>query len=257
MSESTAAATFEVRGRVGIITLNRPEARNAANRAMALAVAAALDELDARDDLSVGVLTGAGGTFCAGMDLRAYVSGELPMVEGRGFLGLAQAPPRTPLIAAVEGHALAGGFEAVLACDLVVAGEDATFGLPEVRRGLVAGGGGLVNLPDKIQPNLAMELLLTGASVTAARAAEVGLVNRVVPSGTALESALELAEAIAANGPLAVRVAKQVVTQSRGWPRDERFARQRELILPVFDSADAKEGARAFSERRVPVWTGR
>lgn len=251
-----SAATFEVRGRVGIITLNRPAARNAANRAMGLAVAAALDELDARDDLSVGVLTGAGGTFCAGMDLRAYVTGELPMVDGRGFLGLVQATPSTPLIAAVEGHALAGGFEAVLACDLVVAAQDATFGLPEVRRGLVAGAGGLMNLPEKIHPNLAMEFLLTGAPITAARATEVGLVNRLASPGRALEVALELAETIAANGPMAVRVAKQVVTESRSWPRDERFDRQRELIVPVFESADAKEGARAFAERRDPVWVG-
>ena len=247
----------EFGGGVAVITLNRPDARNAINRAVAEAVAAALDVLDARDDLSVGILTGAGGSFSAGMDLKAFLTGELPVVEGRGLCGLTEAPPAKPLIAAVEGHALAGGFEIALACDLIVAAEDARFGLPESRRGLIAAGGGLLRLPERIPYQVAMELALTGDILDAPRAHALGLVNRLTPTGGALDGAWQLAAAIAANGPLAVRATKQVLVEAPGWPAAERWARQRRITEPVFGSEDAQEGARAFAEKRAPRWNGR
>ncbi|WP_435113108.1 crotonase/enoyl-CoA hydratase family protein [Nocardiopsis synnemataformans] len=241
---------------VAVITINRPQARNAVNAAVAARVAEALDDLDARKDLSVGVITGAGGTFCAGMDLKAFMRGEVPLVEGRGFGGFAERPPRKPLIAAVEGYALAGGFEAVLACDLVVAAEDARFGIPEVKRGLVAGAGGLLRLQHRIPRNIAMEFALTGDFVEAPRLAELGLVNRVTASGGALAGARELAARITANGPLAVRVSKEVITSSDDWSTERMWEKQNELTGPVFVSQDAMEGAAAFAEKRAPVWRG-
>ncbi|NYH53425.1 enoyl-CoA hydratase [Nocardiopsis arvandica] len=241
---------------VAVITINRPGAKNAVNAAVAAQVAEALDDLDARKDLSVGVITGAGGTFCAGMDLKAFMKGEVPIVEGRGFGGFAERGPRKPLIAAVEGYALAGGFEAVLACDLVVAAEDARFGIPEVKRGLVAGAGGLLRLHHRIPRNIAMEFALTGDFVGAPRLAELGLVNHVTASGGALEGARELAARITANGPLAVRVSKEVITSSDDWSTEEMWERQNELAGPVFVSQDAMEGAAAFAEKRAPVWKG-
>jgi enoyl-CoA hydratase len=241
---------------VAVITINRPQAKNAVNAAVAARVAEALDDLDARKDLSVGIITGAGGTFCAGMDLKAFMRGEVPLVEGRGFGGFAERPPRKPLIAAVEGYALAGGFEAVLACDLVVAAEDARFGIPEVKRGLVAGAGGLLRLQHRIPRNIAMEFALTGDFVDAPRLAELGLVNRVTPSGGALAGARELAARITANGPLAVRVSKEVITSSDDWSTEQMWEKQNELTGPVFVSQDAMEGAAAFAEKRAPVWKG-
>ncbi|WP_150249598.1 crotonase/enoyl-CoA hydratase family protein [Nocardiopsis deserti] len=241
---------------VAVITINRPQARNAVNAAVAARVAEALDDLDARRDLSVGIITGAGGTFCAGMDLKAFMRGEVPLVEGRGFGGFAERPPRKPLIAAVEGYALAGGFEAVLACDLVVAAEDARFGIPEVKRGLVAGAGGLLRLQHRIPRNIAMEFALTGDFVEAPRLAELGLVNRVTASGGALTGARELAARITANGPLAVRVSKEVITSSGDWSTERMWEKQNELTGPVFVSQDAMEGAAAFAEKRAPVWRG-
>jgi enoyl-CoA hydratase len=246
----------ERRGHVQVITVNRPEARNALDGAAARALAAAADELDADDALRVGVITGAGGTFCAGMDLKAWMRGDTPMIAGRGFGGITMTPPRKPLIAAVEGYALAGGFELMLACDLVVAGGGSTFGVPEVKRALVAGGGAALLLPQRIPFALAMELLLTGDPISAARAAELGLVNRVVPDGEALAGALALAEAIAANGPLAVAVTKQIARGQANWTVEEGWQRQNELFKPVFESADAREGATAFAEKRAPVWRG-
>ncbi|KAA9150214.1 crotonase/enoyl-CoA hydratase family protein [Amycolatopsis acidicola] len=245
----------EARDGVLVVTLNRPEAKNAANREMAEAVAEAMTELDRRDDLAVGVLTGAGGTFCAGMDLKAFLRGESPVVPGRGFLGLVEAPPEKPLIAAVEGYALAGGCEAVLAADLVVASPSAKFGLPEVKRGLVAAAGGLMRLPRRIPPAIATELALTGDLFDAERAYALGLVNRLAEE--ALPEALALARRIAANGPLAVRASKRIIRESADWPQAEMFGRQREISGPVFASADAKEGASAFAEKRAPVWRGR
>ncbi|HEX4818137.1 MAG TPA: crotonase/enoyl-CoA hydratase family protein [Nonomuraea sp.] len=240
-----------------VITINRPKARNAINSSVAEGIAAAMDELDGRQDLKVGIITGAGDVFCAGMDLKAFLRGERPYVPGRGFAGLVEAPPRKPLIAAVEGYAVAGGCELVLASDLVVAAQNARFGLPEVRRGLVAAGGGLLRLPQRIPYQVAMELALTGDFLTAERAYALGLVNRLTAPGEALAEAWRLAAAIAANGPLAVRVTKQVLVESRGWPAEAAFGRQRELIAPIFTSDDAQEGARAFAEKRAPVWVGR
>lgn len=246
----------EVRDGVLIVTINRPEAKNAMSKAAAEGIAAAMDRLDAEDDLRVGVLTGAGGTFCSGMDLKGFLRGESPSIEGRGFGGIVQKPPAKPLIAAVEGYALAGGLELMIACDLVVANKHAKFGIPEVKRGLVAAAGGVMMLPDQIPERVAMELALTGDFIGAERAYQLGLINRVV-DGSALDAALELAARIAENGPLAVRVSKQILRESRGWSMDERYDRQAQLIGPVFVSADAREGSLAFAEKRKPNWTGK
>lgn len=247
----------ERRGSVQVITINRPAARNALDRAVAQAVAAAVDELDASDDLRVGVLTGAGGTFSAGMDLKAFLRGESPAIEGRGLCGITMTPPRKPLIGAVEGWALAGGFELLLACDLVVAARTAKFGVPEVKRSLVAAGGAALLLPRRVPYAVALELLLTGEPLTADRAAAIGLVNQVVDEGQALPAATELAERIAQNGPLAVAATKAIARSSADWTMEQGWDEQNKIIRPVFDSADAKEGATAFAEKRAPVWRGR
>lgn len=247
----------EVRGNVLVMTMNRAEARNAMDLATAQALAAALDELDARDDLRLGILTGAGGTFCSGMDLKGFLRGEKPSVEGRGFGGLTERPPRKVLIAAVEGYALAGGFELVLSCDLVVASKAAKFGLPEVKRGLVASAGGLIRLPRRVPFHVAMEFALTGDMLSAEKAQAYGLVNRLAEPGQALDEAFKLAATVAANGPLAVATSKRIVTESSDWSREEMFERQRPIAAPVFVSADAREGSAAFAEKRAPNWTGR
>jgi enoyl-CoA hydratase len=251
------AVLTERREDVLVITLNRPEARNAVNLAVAEGLAAAVDALDADDALSVGVLTGAGGAFCAGMDLKAFVAGEQPFVDGRGFAGIVQRPPRKPLIAAIEGFAVAGGLEVALACDLVVAARGARLGVPEVKRSLVAAGGALRRLPERIPYGVAMELALTGDPISAERAAELGLVNRLAEPGEAVAGALELAAAVAANGPLALAATKAILTRQRDWGDEEFWARQDELAGPVFASHDAREGATAFAEKRAPRWTGR
>jgi enoyl-CoA hydratase len=242
---------------IAVITINRPEARNAVNRAVAVALAAALDELDARDDIAVGVITGAAGTFCAGMDLKAFLTGELPSVDGRGFGGLTMAPPAKPLVAAVEGYALAGGCEIVLACDMVVAAQNARFGIPEVTRGLVAAAGGLLRLPRRIPYQVAMEFALTGEMMEAPRAHELGLVNRLTPPGEALAGALQLARTVAKNAPLAVRTTKRVIVSSGAWSPEQMWERQTEMIAHIFTTEDAREGARAFAEKRAPNWQGR
>ncbi|MFI0961265.1 crotonase/enoyl-CoA hydratase family protein [Streptomyces sp. NPDC021080] len=247
----------EYSGGVAVITINRPEARNALNAEVAQGIAAALDELESRDDLVVGIITGASGSFCAGMDLKAFLMGESPSIPGRGLVGLTQAPPSKPLIAAVEGYALAGGCEIALACDLVVAADNARFGIPEVKRGLVAAGGGLLRLPRRIPYQIAMEIALTGEFLDAERAHHLGLVNRLTEAGGALAGARALASAIVANGPLAVRATKQVIARADEWPADEFWTRQRAIIDPVFASDDAKEGARAFAEKRAPRWTAK
>jgi enoyl-CoA hydratase len=246
----------EVSDGVGVITINRPEARTAVNGAVARGIAAAVDELDGRADVRVLILTGAGGTFSAGMDLKGFLAGDAPVVEGRGFGGIVERPPVKPVIAAVEGYALAGGFELALACDLVVAAETARFGLPEVRRGLVAAAGGLLRLPQRIPYHLAMEIALTGAHYPAQRLVEAGLVNQVVPEGEALVSAAELARRIAQNAPLALAATKRVIAHAADWDSGQAFARQSEIISPVFGSADAMEGALAFAEKRPPNWRG-
>jgi enoyl-CoA hydratase len=255
MSEENPVLT-EVRGNVLIVTLNRPEAKNAANKALAEQVAAAMDRLDSDDSLFVGIITGAGGTFCSGMDLKGFLRGETPVVAGRGFAGLTEAPPKKPLIAAVDGYALAGGMEIVLACDLIVANKDAKFGIPEVKRGLAAGAGGLIRLPRQVPYRVAMELALTGDFYGAEQAKEWGLVNRIT-DGVALDAALALAETIAANGPLAVKASKEIVAQSRLWTDDEMWSNQTKAIGHVFVSEDAREGAAAFAEKRKPNWKGK
>lgn len=252
----TEEVLTEVDDGVLIVTINRPEAKNAMTKAAAEGIAAAMDRLDAEDDLRVAILTGAGGTFCSGMDLKGFLRGESPIVEGRGFGGVVQTPPKKPLIAAVEGYALAGGLELMIACDLVVANTGAKFGIPEAKRGLVAAAGGVMMLPDQIPERVAMELALTGDFIGADRAYELGMINRVT-DGSALEGAKELAAKIAENGPLAVRVSKQIIRESRGWPMGERYKRQAELIAPVFVSEDAREGAAAFAEKRKPDWKGK
>lgn len=246
----------EERGRILIITINRAQARNAINASVTHGVGAALDELDSRKDLSIGILTGAGGTFSAGMDLKAFLRGEDVTLPGRGLAGMTEAAPRKPMIAAVEGYALAGGCELMLACDLVVAASDAKFGIPEVKRGLVAGAGGLIRLPRRIPYQLAMEYALTGDFFSATQAHRCGLINRLTEPGQALAGAIELAERITANAPLAIQATKEIITRSADWRSDEAFAAQRKIMAPVFSSADAKEGALAFAEKREPVWRG-
>ncbi len=255
-TSSSSSVRTERQGAVLVITISRSEVRNAIDRVTSEALARAFDELDADPALTVGILTGDGGHFCTGMDLKAFLRGERVELPGRGLAGIAQTPPAKPVIAAVEGYALAGGCEIALACDLVVASEAAQFGIPEVKRGLIAGSGGLLRLPQRIPPQIAMELALTGDLLPATEARQWGLVNRLVPAGGALAAALELAQRIAANGPLAVRVAKQVVAESPTWPADQVWARQDALLEEVIGSNDAREGALAFAEKRAPAWTG-
>jgi len=255
--EADAPVLTERRGRVLTITINRPDQRNAVNAAVAEGIAAATDELDGDPELSVGVLTGAGKGFCAGMDLKAFVAGERPHVPGRGFGGIAERPPAKPMIAAIEGFAVAGGLELALACDLIVASRGARLGIPEVKRSLVAAGGALLRLPRALPRNVALEMALTGDPLDAERAHALGLVNRLTEPGEALGTAQALADGIAANGPLALAATKRVVAESADWPDTEFFERQRALIDPVFNSEDAREGATAFTERRDPVWKGR
>ncbi len=246
----------EVDDGIAVITINRPQARNAVNGAVARGIAAAVEEFDASADVRVLVLTGAGGSFCAGMDLKGFLAGDAPTAPGRGFGGIAERPPVKPVIAAVEGYALAGGFELALACDLIVASQDAKFGLPEVRRGLVAGAGGLLRLPRRIPYHLAMEVALTGEHFPAERLHQAGLVSRLVPAGQALAAARDLAARVALGAPLALAATKRVIVESSDWENGEAFARQGEIISPVFSSADAMEGAIAFAEKRPPAWRG-
>lgn len=253
---SSAVITEEDEG-VLVVSIDRPQARNAVNAEVARGIATAMDRLDSTRELRVGIITGTGGTFCSGMDLKAYAGGEHAMIRGRGFAGLVERPPTKPLIAAIEGHALAGGFEIVLACDLVVAAEGASFGIPEARRGLVAAGGGLLRLPSRIPYHHAMELALLGDAVPAARMHEFGLVNRLVPDGEALAEAVAMARRITANAPLATAAGKRIIVESAQWAADEVWARQKEIAGPVLRSADAREGAVAFTEKRAPKWRGR
>ncbi len=249
---------LEVADRIATLTIDRPAVRNAIDRATAEAIAAALDEVDARDDVTVAILTGAGGGFSAGMDLKAYAAtGDRPISETRGGFGIVERPPEKPILAAVEGACLGGGFEIALACDVIVAADDAKLGLPEVKRGLVATAGGVLRLPRRLPRNVAMELVITGDLISARRAHDLGLVAEVVTPGTALQAAMALARRVAVNAPLAVRTAKRLVVASPNWPEDEAFARQAPIAQPVRDSRDALEGARAFVEKRAPVWQGR
>lgn len=252
----TSTVLVEIRDNVQIMTLSNVPARNAATLEMAEAMAAALDELERNPALQVGIVTGAGGTFCAGMDLKGFLQGKRPSIPGRGFCGITQQTPQKPLIAAVEGYALAGGFEIALACDLIVAAHTAKFGLPEVKRGLAATAGGLLRLPRRLPYHIAMECILTGDMLGAERAHAYGLVNRLTEPGQALEAALELARTVAANGPLSLIASKRVAQESADWPQAEMFERQSAITTPVFTSQDAREGAAAFAEKRLPVWRG-
>jgi len=256
MNDQPAVLT-ERRERILLITINRPDQRNAVNAAVARGIADALDELDGNTELTLGVLTGAGKGFCAGMDLKAFVTGEHPYADDRGFAGITQRASVKPLIAAIEGFAVAGGLEVALSCDLIVAARGAKLGIPEVKRSLVAAGGGLLRLPRVLPRTIAMELALTGDPIDAERAFELGLVNRLAEPGHALEAALELAGAIAQNGPLALAATKRILVESVDWPEAEFFSRQGEITGPVMASEDAREGATAFAEKRAPVWHGR
>jgi enoyl-CoA hydratase/carnithine racemase len=265
MSDTNAAPTSEepvVRerhGRVELLRLNRPAARNAIDGPTSIALGRALEELASDDDVWVVVLTGTGDkAFSAGMDLKAFVSGQAGdiMSAEHGFANIARRKFPKPIIAAVNGVALAGGCEIVLSCDLVVAAEHAAFGIPEVKRGLVAAGGGLLRLHRRIPYSIALELALTGETISAQRAAELGFVNRVVPADQVVTAALALAEQICANAPLAVRTSKEIMKQSMGLSEDESWEMNTRLIVPIFTSADAMEGASAFAEKRPPVWKG-
>jgi enoyl-CoA hydratase len=257
MSEDQPAVLTERRDGVLVITINRPEVRNAVNAAVAEGIANALDELDAADDLAVGILTGAGGFFCAGMDLGAFVKGESPWYGDRGFAGIAQRGARKPLIAAIEGFAVAGGFEVALGCDLVVAAEGAKMGIPEAKRSLVAAGGALLHLPKRMPYHVVMELALTGDPLPAERFHDFGVVNRIAAKGEALDVALELAARIAKSAPLAVAASKRIVQEQYDWSTSEMWDKQGAISGAVFASEDAKEGATAFKEKREPVWQGR
>lgn len=255
-SSSSPSVLVDREGAVLIITINRPAVRNAINRETSQAIAHAMDQLDADPTLAIGILTGSGEHFCSGMDLKAFLQGERVELEGRGLAGLVEQAPSKPLIAAVEGYALAGGCEIALACDLIVAAENAQFGIPEVRRGLIAGSGGLMRLPQRIPRQIALEYALTGKSMSATEARQWGLVNRLTLAGGALAGARALAAEISANGPMAVRMTKRIMAESPTWPADQQWVRQREILEQVIASDDAREGSLAFSEKRAPRWTG-
>lgn len=237
-----------------LIEMNRPAAKNAINLEVAERLRAAADELDSDPELVVGVLTGSGGIFSAGMDLKAFARGETPELDGGGVGGITRAPPDKPLIAAVEGWALAGGLELLLACDVAVASETAMFGIPEVKVGLVASSGGLVKLPRRVPYSVAMRMALTGEPISAEAALAFGLVVEATPPGGALEGALAMARTISRNSPSAVRVTKRVLEEAATWPNLGWESLQEPFTLSIFDSPDAHEGARAFVEKRPPEW---
>ncbi|WP_372349718.1 crotonase/enoyl-CoA hydratase family protein [Streptomyces sp. KL116D] len=242
---------------ITVITLNRPEVRNAINSAVLEGMTTALKEVDRREDQRVGIITGAGGTFCSGMDLKAFATEGQPFSKDQKLEGLTRSPSQKPLIAAVEGYALAGGCEIMLACDMVVAAQNAEFGIPEVKRGLIAAAGGLLRLPQTIPRSVAIELALTGARLDAQRAHMYGLVNRLTKEGHALEGALRLARDIAANAPLAVHATKHILTEASTWPAEETWQRMLAASGRILSSEDAREGSLAFTQKRAPRWRGR
>ena len=248
--------TTEIRDRVMIITLNRPDAMNAVNQNLANELAQALDSLDNNDQVSVGVLAGAGRGFCAGMDLKEFVSSGMPMVGDRGFGGITERACKKPLIAAVEGFALAGGLELALSTDLIVASKGAKFGIPEVTVGLFAGAGALLRLPRVVPYSRAMKMALTGAPIIAEEAHELGLVTELCEKGEALDTALQLANQIAKNAPLALIASKELIREMQGRTEAEFWSHQKTQVDIVFNSEDGKEGATAFAEKRAPNWKG-
>ena len=250
----------ERRGNVEILTINRPEARNAINGAVSKAMSDAMDALTDDPECWVVVVTGSGDkAFSAGMDLKAFSSGEGGDIMGAsgGFGGLTQRAFPKPIIAAVNGSALAGGFEIMLSCDLVVAADHAKFGIPEAKRGLIAGAGGLIRMPKRLPMAVALELAMTGDPIDAERAYALGLVNKVVPGDAVLAEAVALAERIAANAPLAVRYSKEVMKRAADLPESEGWAINSDAVRVVFSSADAMEGPIAFAEKRAPNWQGK
>jgi enoyl-CoA hydratase len=256
MAEEDAVVRTEADGPVLVITINRPDARNAVNKQVAEAMAAALDRLDDDPELTVGIVTGAGKGFSAGMDLKAFAGGEFPIAGDRGFAGIVVRSARKPLIAAVEGFALAGGLEIALACDIIVAGRDARLGIPEVGVGLFAGAGALWRLPRRVGLGQANLMALTGQPVGAEEAHRIGLVDRLAEPGQALATAKELAAAIGKNAPLALAASKKVVHEGFTKDGDAFWNWQGSLMSEVFGSKDALEGARAFAEKRPPNWQG-
>jgi enoyl-CoA hydratase len=256
-AEATKLILTQRQDGIFTITINRPEVKNAVNHEVAEQLAAALDTLDSDPGLSIGVLTGAGDTFCAGMDLKGFVRGDLPVLPGRGFGGLTRATVKKPLIAAVEGWALGGGFELALACDLIVAAENARFGFFEVKRGIVPEEGGLIRLAKRIPYYTATRVLLTGEPFPATVAHQYGLLSELTSAGQALQGATDLARRIAQNAPLALAAVKQVLRASQGLDDASAFARQDELVAGLLSSQDAREGATAFAEKRPPHWQGR
>ena len=255
MAEESLVLT-EVRGRVLLITINRPEARNSISKATAEAMAEALDRLDADRELAVGVITGAGKGFSAGMDLKGFASGEFPVAGDRGFAGIAERSARKPLIAAIEGFALAGGLEIALACDIIVASREAKLGIPEVGVGLFAGAGALLRLPRRVGLGQSALLALTGKPISGEEGHRIGLVDRVTDAGGAVAEALSLAETIAANAPLALAASKAVLVDGFTKPDAEFWKWQQQFFQEVFTSKDAIEGATAFAEKRAPNWQG-
>jgi enoyl-CoA hydratase len=250
---------YQVKGHYAVLTINRPEARNAVNGAVASGIEEGIDKLEADDDVWVGVLTGVPPVFCAGADLKEINSGNAAALQTKrgGFGGIVTRDREKPIIAAVDGPALAGGTEIVLSCDLVVASRSATFGIPEVKRSLVAGAGGLFRLPRKIPMNVAMECALTGDPISAERAYHFGLVNVLCDDGDALEKAIELADRVCANAPVAVRETRKIVRDATMAPDDVGWKMSFEGMAKAMQSEDFKEGLTAFIEKRPPNWTGR
>lgn len=251
---------YEQKGPIALLTINRPEARNAVNGEVAAGMEAAIDRLESDDEVWIGVLTGAGSVFSAGADLKAIASGQAAALQTAkgGFAGIATRARTKPIIAAVDGPALAGGCEIVLSCDLVVASSAAAFGLPEVKRSLVAGAGGLFRLPRVLPRNVAMEIVLTGDPITAERAYSLGMINELVEPGQAVQAALALAERICANAPVAVRESRQVVLAADTTTDDEELWRlSNQAFAKVASTEDFAEGPRAFIEKRPPAWKGR
>jgi enoyl-CoA hydratase/carnithine racemase len=246
----------ERRGNVALLTLNRPDARNAISPEVSREMVAILDGIEGDGSVRAVVITGAGPVFCAGADLKVVAQGraaEIANVKGN-FAGIVRRDFPKPLIAAVNGPALAGGFEIVLACDLVVAADSARFGIPEAQRGLMAAAGGLIRLPKRVPLAIALELAMTGDPIDASRALALGLVNRVVTADAVVSEALALAERIGENSPIAVRMSRQLVREAAEMSEADGWRRTNELVVPVFESGDAVEGATAFAEKRKPTW---